>query len=298
MEIYSSMKFLVLFLSILFGYSGLARANDTSGLNAKIIPTPEVYSDFLIEPWKPNAPSVIVFKDPNCGYCIRALKALDKYKDYNVFMFWSPILGDYSDKRVAAIMECDDPISQEVFDDVITRTPIECKSSDALNPRHSRLQQLNKEIVQNYNPQSVPSYYFGGQKVYLSSLKKFKQQLTNGITPVKLDWARYEALRLKQSGNQGLANAILFVSDELSTSKSLIASLENDFRYNWHLAKSTCESKYCTKNEESNRSAELRLLMDVPEDAQIALVIDGMVIQTERLNQYLSNESINAINVL
>ena len=298
METCSSMKYLILFLSILLGYSGFAKANDTNELNAKIIPTPEVYSDFLIEPWKPSAPSVIVFKDPNCGYCIRALKALDKYKDYNVFMFWSPILGDYSDKRVAAIMECDDPISQGVFDDVITRKPIECKSSDALNHEHFRLQQLTKEIVQKYNPQSVPSYYFCGQKVYLSSLTKFKPQLTTGITPVQLDWARYETLHLKQSGNQGLANAILFVSNELSTNKSLISSLENDFRYNWHLAQSTCENKNCTKDEESNRSAELRLLMDVPEGAQIALAIDGMVIQSERINQYLSNDSINAINVL
>jgi hypothetical protein len=84
----------------------------------------------------------------------------------------------------------------------------------------------------------------------------------------------------------------------LSTNKSLISSLENDFRYNWHLAQSTCENKNCTKDEESNRSAELRLLMDVPEGAQIALAIDGMVIQSERINQYLSNDSINAINVL
>lgn len=38
--------------------------------------------------------------------------------------------------------------------------------------------------------------------------------------------------------------------------------------------------------------------MDVPEGAQIALAIDGMVIQSERINQYLSNDSINAINVL
>ncbi len=158
----------------------------TATANTLIIPTPEKYQDFLIHEWQPTAPNVIVFKDPNCGYCIRALKNLEQYKNYNVFMFWSPILGESSTQKVNDILKCDNPISYQVFNAVINRSALECQTAIDLK-KQQRLRLLNNEIVANYNPQSVPSYYFGGQKVYLNSLNRFRQNMAENFISVQLN---------------------------------------------------------------------------------------------------------------
>ena len=77
------------------------------------------------------------------------------------------------------------------------------------------MQQLNDQLVANYDPQSVPAYYFGGQKVYISALDKFKRQLSSAVKPVKLNWQRYQSLKLARKNHTGLANVIVFTPKHL-----------------------------------------------------------------------------------
>lgn len=247
--------------------------------NSFIVPSKEVYSDFLIEPWKPNAASVIVFKDPNCGYCIRALKRLDKYKDYNVFMFWAPILGESSERQVDSIFQCEKPVGEEVILAVVNRDKITCKKSQ-LNS--DKLTQLNKEIVDNYNPQSVPSYYFGGQKVWLSTLNRFKKVNKTDYNSITLDWERYQTLKLDQNGHQGLANAIVFLP-ETSDKEALQNKLKNDVRYNWYIV-DTCRK--CVALTENKLSQELMLLFNVEEQDDLNIAINGVLIEPERYRKF------------
>lgn len=265
------MRFISFILTIAF--SSILSAN------ALIIPSKEVYGDFLIEPWKPNAANVIVFKDPNCGYCIRALKRLDRYKDYNVFMFWSPILGKSSESQVENIFQCEKPVGEEVILAVVNRDKINCKKSTFHN---DKLTKLNKKIVENYNPQSVPSYYFGGEKVWLSTLNRFKEKNVTDYNAITLDWERYQTLKLDQSGHQGLANAIVFLPKS-SNREAFERKLKRDGRYNWYIAEA-CRG--CSRLPFNQMSQELMLLFNIEDQDHLTLVINGVVIQPERYSKY------------
>jgi glutaredoxin len=265
------MKFFSFLLTI--GFSCALSAN------LFIVPSKEVYSDFLIEPWKPNAASVIVFKDPNCGYCIRALKRLDKYKDYNVFMFWAPILGKSSERQVDSIFQCEQPVGEEVILAVVNREEITCKKSTR---NSDQLTQLNKEIVDNYSPQSVPSYYFGGQKVWLSTLNRFKKVNKAAFNSITLDWKRYQTLKIDQNGHQGLANAVVFLP-ETSDKTALQNKLKNDVRYNWYIVDVCLE---CAGLTENKLSQELMLLFNVEEQDELNIAINGVLIEPERYSKF------------
>ncbi len=259
----------------------------TVNAESYIIPTADKYSDFLVEPYKPNAPSVVVFKDPNCGYCIRALKRLDKYKHYNMYMFWSPILGDSSKKKVAQILQCEAPVSGEVFIGVINRAKNYCKTK-SVNAKH--IEKLNMGIVNNYKPQSVPSYYFGGQKVHLSSLNRFKAMTNFTNQAINLDWSRYKKIKLNQLGHQGLANVIVFIPQG-GNKGALQEQLQGDYRYNWYIVDGGCKSNDCV---DYKLSEELRLLFNIKPVDKLVLVINGMVIESDRLRKFKLNSLVLA----
>lgn len=271
--------------SLLLGLCLVAFASQTLASN-KIIPDHESYKDFLIEPYKPGAPTVVVFKDPYCGYCIRALKNLDRLSNYNVYMFWAGILGKSSEKKVSAILDCAAPVSQAVFDNVIARkSQVQCDKG--LAQETLRLRQLNQEIVANYKPNSVPSYHFGGRKVYVSQLDRFKRNLQMNITPIQLQWERYAALKVGSQAHQGLGNAIVFLPQNSIKRPHVIKALEKDTNFSWYLVEQNCnKGSGCSETEKL--SEELRLLMDVTGSDQTATVINGTVINPTRYHQYFS----------
>lgn len=265
---------------------------------AFFVPDKENYKDFLIESWKPDVPTIIAFKDPNCGYCIKALKNLAQYKDYNVFMFWSPILGKLSDNKVNDIFDCDDPIGKGVISSVINRESITCKSTSSLRNKRAKLEALNHDVVSRYNPQSVPAFYFGGQKVRLNSLAKFKQDITNSPSLVKLQWQRYEPIKVSSSEHSGIANAIVFIPNDFKSKNDLSNLLKGDPRYNWHLAESSCQSINCVLTVKEKLTEELKLLLNITEVDKPILVVNGMVIKPERYGIYQLDKLVKAMQAM
>ena len=266
----------------------------TSAFSANlIIPDKVKYKDFLLEPWKQAAPSVVVFKDPYCPYCVKALQRLERLNQYNVFMFWSPILGKASTKKVNEIFYCSSPVSKDVFYSIINRTnKINCVLGNKSETAY--LKSLNDEIVENYDPRSVPSYYFGGKKTYISQLDDFKTKIAMDITPVQLKWQRYKKLRIANTAHQGLANAIIFLPATSVKRSSLIESLKNETNYTWFLVNKNClTGMEC--DEQEKLSEELRLLLDVTDSSEIAIVINGTVINPERYKRYFSTSLVNII---
>ena len=131
-------------LLLLLSFTALS----TPAGSSKIIPDPEKYQDFLLEPYKPGAPTVVAFKDPYCGYCIRALQNLEKLSEYNVYLFWAGILGERSVARVDDIFDCAAPVSQTVFDSVVKREQTTaCEKGLKYQTRYLRA--LNAEIMVN-----------------------------------------------------------------------------------------------------------------------------------------------------
>ncbi|MCJ8321330.1 MAG: thioredoxin fold domain-containing protein [Colwellia sp.] len=261
------------------------------------VPDKENYKDFLIEPWKPNLASIIAFKDPNCGYCIKALKNLKQYEDYNVFMFWSPILGKASDNKVNDIFDCDDPIGKGVINSVINRKPIICESTSLLKKKREQLESLNHDVVSSYNPQSVPAFYFGGQKINLNSLAKFKRDITSSPALVKLQWQRYEIIKVSSSQHSGIANAIIFIPNNFKRVDYLSNLLEEDPKYNWHLAENSCESKYCVLTDKEKLTEELKLLLNITELDKPVFVVNGMIVKSERYGLYQLEKLAKAIKM-
>lgn len=259
------------------------RANQTF-----IVPDHEQYADFLLEPYKPGKPSIVAFKDPHCGYCIKALGRLERLSEYNVYMFWAGILGKRSVAKVEQIMSCDQPVSQSVFDSVVRRASIiACQPGD--DERVTKLNALNDTVVESYQPNSVPSYFFGGRKVYVSQLEKFKRSMQMNVTPIQLDWQRYADLRVGNGAHQGLANAIVFLPPNSPKKPYILKALTKESKYSWHLVEAGCKpGEKCDSKQKL--SEELKLLMDLSAEdiANTAMVINGTVINPERYRQYFS----------
>lgn len=275
-----------LFIAVLFVISIFA-ANSAKA-DTLIVPNNDQYQDFLLEPYKPGKPSIVAFKDPHCGYCIKALGRLDKLSEYNVYMFWAGILGERSERTVAKIMQCAEPISQSVFDSVMARSSdINCDIGDKQSL--AQLNALNDGMVANYQPNSVPSYFFGGRRVHIGQLDKFKRDLQMNITPIQLQWERYTDLRVDDVEHTGLANAIIFLSPDSLKKPYILQALNKERKYNWFVVDTGCKSGVtCSKKQKL--AEELKLLMDLS-DADVngtSLVINGTVINKGRYNHYFS----------
>ena len=161
-----------------------------TGMTApKVIPTMEEYGAFLVGQWKPNRNTVVVFKDPFCPYCIKAIPDLYKLTNYNVFLFWAPILGDQSKREVEAIFRCSRPVSRHVLESVSAKTRPHCKGE--LN---SRLLNLDFQVADNYKISAVPAYFMQGKQVSVARILGASHG-KSPINGVHVPWSRYVAMK-------------------------------------------------------------------------------------------------------
>lgn len=276
---FNGMKYSLVLFTLLVGEIVMAKP--------MILPDHEGYKDFLISPWKPDAPTLVVFKDPYCPYCVKALKHLDKLDNYNVFMFWAPILGKASVVKVNQILACTSPAGINVVDAVIQRSQISCEQSN-----NERLKELNMEVVDSYDPNSVPSYYFGGKKVQLSTLNITRSKLLPDLTPTKLNWSRYNQLKAGQVAHNGLLNTIIFTPSKLRS--TLDRALASETLYSWYLVDQYClPQQSCTSVEK--KAQELRLLLGQETVSIPTVFIDGRKIESHDYSKYFSSTLIERL---
>ena len=90
-----------------------------SGFNASasefIVPDQIQHSEFLYGEWKSNRPSAVLFIDPICPYCKKVIPKLDNIHDFNLYVFWSPIFGDQSEKIIEPLFGCDKPTAEHIL---------------------------------------------------------------------------------------------------------------------------------------------------------------------------------------
>jgi glutaredoxin len=197
------------------------------------VPNAKTHESFLLEAWKPGKPTLVVFKDPSCPYCVRDLKKRSQLENYNVFLFWAPILGDRSVDHVNAFFKCSSTSSTQVLNAVIRRSIPDCEGQ--FNKESFA---LNNAIVENYDPRAVPQYWLGGRQVSLSRLNLSRNVIDSQsivmASPVKIDWSRY----MPSAMNQTLParNSIgLVLPKGYSLTKQELTALVNDDHYNWYL---------------------------------------------------------------
>lgn len=193
------------------------------------VPGPEQYANFLMEPWKPDAPSLLVFKDPFCPYCISAFEKRERLSRYNVYVFWFPIFGERSDRRVEEIFRCNSPLSRQVIDAVIARAAPGCTGEEK---RH--LRELNDAMVLAYQPDAVPSYYMGGRRLSLAELDQMAQVVTRLSGTVVLDWRRYAGHRLALD-NHEVAKVAVVVPERFDDWDALLGKLRQHSEFQWYV---------------------------------------------------------------
>jgi|GEM_PF-1455765 len=174
-------------------------------LSARFIPTESEYFPFLINGWDAKRKNVLIFKDPYCPYCIRAVPKIEKITNYNVFVFWAPILGERSVKRVDDIFQCTSPVGKKIFTAMLAR-----KSPNCHHPINAKLKKLNQYVVNNYNINAVPSIFMQGKQVSLAQLLK-ESSRRPAINGVHVNWKRFKLMQ--QNSNEEAKNLALLIPD-------------------------------------------------------------------------------------
>jgi hypothetical protein len=150
-------------------------------------PDPVGHQQFLLRPYQPAAPSVVVFKDPFCGYCIKAMANSAQLAAYNVYVFWYPIFGTSSEERVQQFFRCQNPTGPLVQKAMLARQAPACDGD-----LQQQLVQVNQQMVDAYLPDAVPAYYLSGQRTYAAELVALVQQ-KQPVAQVKIQWQRYQS---------------------------------------------------------------------------------------------------------
>jgi glutaredoxin len=262
------------------------------------VPTVESHKEFLVGDWKPNSPSVIMFTDPFCPYCLKALEKKHELDNVNLFMFWYPIFGEKSDSRVAEFFRCESPIGSNVIDAVLQR-----KSQDCSRKPDTELETTNKQMYEAYNPPGVPALYLGGQKVSFAEVKSIELAENHNLG-IKLDWERYanNQLLTDRSAN---ARAAIYVAKNLSGGnlKKLTKILQTHKEYTWYIFPTNhsqlnravclqfqqqCDGK---KDQLLQSSQEIELLYGLDRQTNSRVIIDGRLVGIEHLPNNLQEIS-------
>ncbi len=264
--------------------------------SSKPLPVPSytIHKHFLLNDWKPDAPTVIAFKDPFCGYCIKALKKKSEMDGFNVFLFWYPIFGEKSVNRVSHFFKCEKPVTKDIIQSVIKREEPLCNGSG-----NAFLESLNRKMYQAYMPSGVPAYYFSGQKVSVSWLNSMKNEVDSIKQQVKVDWGRYQNNKYSDS-EHNLAKAAIFLSSDFSLEKLpyLRELIKSKASIDWYvfsnsssiLQKMQCNNvkkATCELTDMQKKNIEFSLLFGV--DDQNAIVLNGKLLSQSEVKRYLGN---------
>jgi thiol-disulfide isomerase/thioredoxin len=257
------------------------------------VPDHETYGAFLLDDWKASRPTLVMMLDPYCPYCIRSLQQREKLRKYNVFLFWTPILGKASEIRVAEILECELITGAEVVSAVIARKAPECARSKG--PGHVK---SNQVMANAYDPQSVPAYYFGGQRVGLSQLSSYVDGIGSLAGNVGLDWERYVMFKIFQPSNRASQVGVILPKSFQHWDK-LLEQIAGATQLDWYVVtdfkdgttKEFCEvTDFCGETslrEFRNKREELIALFGLSEITTPQFILNGKLLNKQEAEKVL-----------
>lgn len=261
----STMKLLCMFLVLSVFLSADA-------ISAQMHVDSNKFKDFLINDYSTEKEDLIVFKDPRCPYCSKAFKQLETLENYNVFIFWSPILGSTSERQVESFFKCSEPMGNEIIHAVANRQQVHCDGEF-----NETLWNINSEMVQDYAPKSVPQYWLGDQKVWVTQLHltlthEQRIQRIAQDSQLALPWKRYA---------QHLASS--YVSDKLH----LAIVTAKDDRASLELQKKLGDkyNLYVFNSEDTKESAnEFKLLTGIENVSEDIFLLEGKRLSKHELS--------------
>lgn len=263
------------------------------------VPDQKDFHDFLLKEWNPSQPSVVMMLDPFCPYCIRTLEQKERLKNYNVFLFWSPILGVPSESRVAEILKCPRPAGSSVIRAVTSRKSPECSGRGEQD-----LARLNHLMVNAYSPGAVPAYYFGGRRISLNQLNRYVTTIGTIAGTASVDWERYGGFRVAQPSNRvGQVGVIL--PKNFQQWDSLLQEIRSATQFEWYLLsdfRSAPEKQFCDATnacdsesirELNNKREELMMLFGLSEDTRLRFILNDKLLSPDEAVKVLGIESIS-----
>jgi hypothetical protein len=228
----------------------------------------------------------MVFTDPRCPYCIKALEKRERLSNYNIYLFWAPILGNASYHTVKEFFFCDSPTSANVIKSVIDRKPPLCTGAE-----NHDLRNLNDLMVQQYAPNSVPQYWYGGRRVSLSQLnlaQSIEQQIELIATnsKLKIKWERYQS-KAVATNNVGLNNIGLVMPQNAVISGELLDLMRHDTRLNWYI--------FLNSTPSSKENIEFRILTNLTDSPKPTFVLEGKILSTMEVNSVVNKRVISLL---
>jgi len=274
------------------------------------IPDPQIYKSFLLSAWNKKYPSLIVFKDPSCPYCIRDLKKRQQLSKYNVFLFWAPILGTRSVEHVNSFFKCASSSEDSVLEAVIKRDKPGC--SGLFN---KTLFDLNNEMVKNYDPHSVPQYWLGGRQVSLANLDLSHNKITaNSVvnkSTISVSWPRYQSSAINEIIPKR-HNIGIVLPEAYALSLKELRLIANNSLYNWYLFGAefsaqikaelgckrhvnSCSSGVKDRTTEHN-NLEFRLLTGLEKISEPQFSLEGKILLELEKKQLIPKEILAALS--
>ena len=264
---------------------------------------------FLLGAFKPKAPDLILFEDPFCSYCIEGLKKRAQLKNYNLYIYWHPIMGDESVARVADFFRCKQPVNERLIKGVIDLESPKCQGEI-----NQDLLMRNKQVVASFNPKTLPQYWLNGQPIKFSRLNLVKSvekaEIIQSESELILHWERYQPFAV----NEPLAerhNMAVVVPDSLYSAikLNLIAILNTDTRYNWYFFSKTLSDKmvsmfWCHESpnaclikpgSEKNQDLkqEFKLMTGLEHMDEVVFLLGGKIL-SEKEKKYMSSKAIRS----
>ena len=246
------------------------------------LPNFNEHKAFLLQPWEPSKPSLIAFKDPRCPYCIKALEKRERLDNYNVFLFWAPILGPGSQAQVERFFHCDTPTNSEVLMAVTLRKYPLCAGA-----HNQDLRRVNDAMVNAYKPNSVPQYWYGGRRVALAQLnlalpKVDRLQLLAQNSPLKIQWDRYQSHAVSPPTKDTLAIGVV-LPDKTKITENALTIMRQDDSINWYV--------FDHKQVNAKASVEFRMLTNLFTVSKATLVVEGKIL-TEKERKSLIDKKL------
>ena len=245
------------------------------------LPDYDKHQAFLIQPWDPGKPSLMAFKDPRCPYCIKALMNQDRLDNYNVFLFWAPILGPGSQNQVARFFHCQRPADETVISAVVARKYPLCAGD-----QNQALREINDQMVAAYKPNSVPQYWYGGRRVALSQLnlalpKAERLQLVAQNSPLKIQWQRYSAHAVTPPVKDMLTVGLVLPGNTRLPDTAL-AIMRQDNEINWYV--------FPQRKQRSSQNSEFRMLTNLESVSKPTWVVEGKILSDKERTSLIDKQ--------
>jgi hypothetical protein len=233
---------------------------------AVTIPDPSRDHAFLYNEWRPDRATVVVFIDPLCPYCKKAIPRFDQITQYNLFVYWAPIFGQRSEDTVRPFFRCEKPTAATLLHSLTLSgasegdTPVTCEGAYS-----DSLRAINDEMVASYPINGVPAYFLQGVPTSLSSVQATQTGPPKYVNGVAINWQRYKESKIEDGSPGGSLAVITSKNSNVPINRQLLEKYHPEYLFSANDRAAACDASLpeaCAAAEEL-RAAQSRQYSEI-----------------------------------